>query len=66
MSQEKVELNRRVIDAFNRRDLAAYLTLTDPDVEFTPYEVAVQGAALTEAIPASEAGGRSLSRSSLI
>ncbi len=43
MSRENVELNRRVIDAFNRRDLAAYLTLTDPDVEFIPYEVQVQG-----------------------
>jgi ketosteroid isomerase-like protein len=43
MSQENVELNRRVIDAFNRRDLADYLALTDPNVEFTPYEVSVQG-----------------------
>jgi ketosteroid isomerase-like protein len=43
MSQENVELNQRVIDAFNRRDLGAYLELTDPDVEFIPYEVNVQG-----------------------
>jgi ketosteroid isomerase-like protein len=43
MSKENVELNHRVIDAFNRRDLAAYLALSDPDLEFTPYEVAVQG-----------------------
>ncbi len=43
MSQENVELTRRVIDAFNRRDLGAYLALTDPEVEFTPYEVWVQG-----------------------
>ena len=31
------------IDDFNRRDLDAYLALIDPDVEFTPYEVSVQG-----------------------
>jgi ketosteroid isomerase-like protein len=43
MSQENVGLNRRVIDAFNRRDLGAYLELTDPDMEFIPYEVKVQG-----------------------
>ena len=43
MAQENVDLNYRVIDAFNRRDIAAYLALTDPDVEFTPYEVVVQG-----------------------
>jgi ketosteroid isomerase-like protein len=43
MSQEDVELTRRAHDAFNRRDLAGYLALHDPDVEFTPYEVAVQG-----------------------
>jgi hypothetical protein len=43
MSQENVELHYRAIDAFNRRDLGAYLTLNDPAVEFTPYEVWVQG-----------------------
>jgi hypothetical protein len=43
MSQENVELHHRAIDAFNRRDLGAYLTLNDPEVEFTPYEVWVQG-----------------------
>jgi hypothetical protein len=43
MSQEFVELTHRVIDAFNRRDLGAYLELMDPEVEFTPYEVWVQG-----------------------
>jgi ketosteroid isomerase-like protein len=43
MSQENVELNYRVIDAFNRRDLGAYLALADPEVEFIPYEVKVQG-----------------------
>ena len=43
MSQENVELAHRAIDAFNRRDLGAYLALNDPEVEFTPYEVWVQG-----------------------
>ena len=43
MSQENVELFYRAIDAFNRRDLGAYLALMDPEVEFTPYEVSVQG-----------------------
>jgi ketosteroid isomerase-like protein len=43
VSHENVELNCRVIDAFNRRDLGAYLDLTDPDLEFIPYEVSVQG-----------------------
>ena len=43
MSQENVELTREVLDAFTRRDLDAYLALTDPEIEFTPYEVAVEG-----------------------
>ena len=43
MSQENVELTYRTIDAFNRRDLGTYLALMDPEVEFTPYEVWVQG-----------------------
>jgi ketosteroid isomerase-like protein len=43
MSQENVRLVYQVIDAFNGRDLDAYLALMDPEVEFTPYEVWVQG-----------------------
>ncbi len=43
MSQENVELTYRSHDAFNRRDLDAYLLLHDPDVEFTPYERALEG-----------------------
>jgi hypothetical protein len=43
MSQDHVELHYRAIDAFNRRDLPAYLALNDVEVEFTPYEVWVQG-----------------------
>jgi ketosteroid isomerase-like protein len=33
----------RVIDAFNRRDLDAFLAGMAPDIEFAPYEVMVQG-----------------------
>jgi ketosteroid isomerase-like protein len=43
MSQETVELTYRSHDAFNRRDLETYLELNDPDVEFTPYERALEG-----------------------
>jgi len=43
MSQENVDLYYQAIDAFNRRDLGAYLALMDPEGEFTPYEVSVQG-----------------------
>jgi len=43
MSQENVEIVRRAHDAFNRRDLDAYLALHDPDEEFTPYERAIEG-----------------------
>ncbi len=43
MSQENVEIVRRGHDAFNRRDLDAYLASHDPDVEFTPYERAIEG-----------------------
>ena len=43
MSQENVELMHRAIDAFNRRDLDSFLALMGPEVEFTPYEVWVQG-----------------------
>ena len=43
MSQENVELLHQAIDAFNRRDLDAFLALMDPGMEFTPYERAVEG-----------------------
>jgi ketosteroid isomerase-like protein len=43
MSQQTVELICQAHDAFNRRDLDAFLALMDPDAEFTPYEVWVQG-----------------------
>ncbi|MFN2616921.1 MAG: nuclear transport factor 2 family protein [Thermoleophilaceae bacterium] len=43
MSQENVDLVYQAIDAFNRRDIDAFLALMDSDVEFTPYERAVEG-----------------------
>ena len=43
MSQENVELNYQSHDAFNRRDLDAFLALHDPDVQFTPYERVIEG-----------------------
>jgi hypothetical protein len=43
MSQENVEMVYRAIDAFNRRDLSGFVAIMDTDIEFTPYEVMVQG-----------------------
>jgi ketosteroid isomerase-like protein len=43
MSEENVELTHQGHDAFNRRDLDAFLALMHPETEFTPYEVWVQG-----------------------
>jgi ketosteroid isomerase-like protein len=43
MSQENVELACRAFDAFNRRDLDAYLALMDDDVEAVPRAVAMEG-----------------------
>lgn len=43
MSQEAVDLLRRAVDAFNRRDLDAFLALCDPDVEFISYLMQVEG-----------------------
>jgi len=43
MSQENVELVWRLVDAFNRRDLDAYLALTDEGVEAIPQMGAVEG-----------------------
>ena len=43
MSRETVEVVRRVHETFNRRDLDANLSTVAPDVEFTPYERALEG-----------------------
>ena len=34
MSQENVEITRRIMEAFNRRDRDAWLALNGPEVEF--------------------------------
>ena len=43
MSQENAELVRRAFDAFNRRDLDAFLALCHPDVEFVAYAMQLEG-----------------------
>ncbi len=43
MSQENVEFHYRAIDAFNRRDLDAFLALMDDDVEVVPRAGAMEG-----------------------
>jgi ketosteroid isomerase-like protein len=43
MSEENVKLAYRGHETFNRRDLGAFLEQMDPDTEFMPYEIAVQG-----------------------
>jgi ketosteroid isomerase-like protein len=43
MSQENVELYRRCVDAFNRRDLNAFLALMDDDVEAVSRLDAIEG-----------------------
>jgi ketosteroid isomerase-like protein len=43
MSQENVEATYRGHDAFNRRDLAAFLELLDDEVEFESRLVAMEG-----------------------
>ncbi len=43
MSPGNVEIVRRVFDAFNRRDVAAFLELLDPDVEWVPILAVLEG-----------------------
>jgi len=43
MSQENVRLVYEVIDAFNRRDIDAYLALMDDDVEAVPRGARIHG-----------------------
>jgi ketosteroid isomerase-like protein len=44
MSQENVDLTRRAYDAFNRRDIDAFLALVDDNVEVNSRLVAIEGA----------------------
>jgi ketosteroid isomerase-like protein len=43
MSQENVEIARQHHDAFNRRDIPAFLAALDPDVEWIPIMAALEG-----------------------
>jgi ketosteroid isomerase-like protein len=43
MSQENVELMYRAFDAFNRRDLDAFVALMDDDVEALPRQAPMEG-----------------------
>jgi ketosteroid isomerase-like protein len=43
MSKENVELYRRGIEAFNRRDLEAFLALAHPDVVGISRVLAIEG-----------------------
>lgn len=43
MARENVELYRRALDAFNRRDLKALLALMHADVQAVTYLVAIEG-----------------------
>jgi ketosteroid isomerase-like protein len=43
MSQENVELHRRAVDAFNRRDLDAFLLLADDEVAINPLTLELEG-----------------------
>jgi ketosteroid isomerase-like protein len=43
MSQENVELHHRAFDAFNRRDLDAFLALADRNIELTPLNLELEG-----------------------
>ena len=38
MSQENVETTRELLDAFNRDDQQAWLTMVDPDAEMVPWQ----------------------------
>jgi ketosteroid isomerase-like protein len=48
MSQENVEIVRRALDAFNRRDKAAWLAAADPEVENLPAKEWPENAAIRD------------------
>jgi ketosteroid isomerase-like protein len=43
MSEETLEIPRRLIDAYNRGDIPSFLELLDPDVEWIPIMAALEG-----------------------
>src|SRR5919106_817432 len=66
MSQENVEIVRRGHETFNQRDLDAYLAVHDPDVEFTPYERAIEGLGPTRSPKGAGWKGRNVSGRSAV
>jgi ketosteroid isomerase-like protein len=46
MSQQNVEIGRRILDAYNRRDKAEYIALCDPEMEWIPPAEWPEGAAV--------------------
>ena len=57
MSQENVELLYRAYDAFNGRDLDAFLALMDPEVELTTRIMELEGDPYPAVTTASGNGG---------
>jgi hypothetical protein len=45
MSEQNVELHRRAIEAFNDRDLDAFIALADRDMELIPLNLELEGGA---------------------
>ena len=45
MSQENVELARRLVEAFNKQDIEAFINCLDPSVEYHPVMTVAGGAA---------------------
>ncbi len=43
MSQQNMAIARRTFEAFNRRDMTAFLDLLDPDVEWVPILAVLEG-----------------------
>ncbi len=43
MSQDNLEVTRRLIDAYNRGDIPSFIELLDPDVEWIPIMAALEG-----------------------
>jgi ketosteroid isomerase-like protein len=43
MSQENIEIPRRIMDAYNRGDIASFLEHLDPDVEWIPILATLEG-----------------------
>ena len=43
MSEENVEVVYESIEAFNRHDLDAFLAFADPDIEFSPRSLELEG-----------------------